>query len=40
MNNNIDMRPKAAPFYNNRSLNKMPTNPTYGNFMWLFGSTK
>lgn len=36
----IDMRPKAAPFYNNKSLNKTPPNMAYGNFMWLFGSRK
>ena len=40
VNDRIDMRPKVAPFYNNRSLSKTPNNPTYGNFMWLFGSTK
>ena len=39
-NDYIDMRPKAAPFYNNKSLNKTPPNMAYGNFMWLFGSRK
>ncbi len=38
--NNIDMRPKAAPFYSNKTLSKTPSNPQYGNFMWLFGSRK
>ena len=36
----IDMRPKAAPFYSNKTLSKTPSNPQYGNFMWLFGSRK
>ena len=36
----VDMRPKAAPFYNEKSLNKTPPHVTYGNFMWLFGSRK
>lgn len=36
----IDMRPKAAPFYSNKTLNKTPSNPQYGNFMWLFGSRR
>ena len=36
----IDMRPKVAPFYNSKSLNKTPQNTNYGNFMWLFGSRK
>ena len=38
--NNIDMRPKVAPFYSNKTLSKTPSNPQYGNFMWLFGSRK
>ncbi len=38
--NSIDMRPKAAPFYSNRTLNKTSLNSQYGNFMWLFGSRK
>ena len=37
---NIDMRPKVAPFYSNKTLSKTPSNPQYGNFMWLFGSRK
>ena len=40
MNNNVDMRPKAAPFYNSKTINRTPPNPAYGNFMWLFGSRK
>lgn len=36
----VDMRPKAAPFYSEKSLNKTPPHVTYGNFMWLFGSRK
>lgn len=36
----VDMRPKAAPFYSEKSLNKTPPHITYGNFMWLFGSRK
>ena len=34
------MRPKVAPFYSNKTLSKTPSNPQYGNFMWLFGSRK
>lgn len=39
-NNSIDMRPKVAPFYNNKSLNNAPPHSSYGNFMWLFGSRR
>ena len=37
---NISMTPnRTLPFYNNKTLNKYPTNIN-GNFMWLLGSRK
>lgn len=36
----VDMTPKnKLPFYNNKTLNKYPSNVN-GNFMWLLGSRK
>lgn len=37
--NSIDMRPKAAPFYNSKTIKTNNSIPN-GNFMWLFGSTR